>query len=238
MSVEKFQIEEDINEKIVEKKSNKTIFDDHEDVIGKKVNLVGNQDINEFNKKYGVNPRVKQKPKLRKQNILLSVRHLKQFFSFGSGLNKTKLKAVSNVCFDLKEGECLGIVGESGCGKTTTGRSIIKLYDITSGSIYYRGVRISGGIRWNQKEIKWTRVRANQKCKELNVKRKEELEKLDSSNANYEKEKKDINSKYDYEIANIRENANNVYIEQHNKIKQIKFDNNHVSRKLLNEIQM
>lgn len=238
MSTENFQIEDEIKEKIVEKKSNKTIFDDHEDMIGNKVNLDGNQDINEFNKKYGVNPRVKQKPELRKQNILLSVRHLKQFFVFGSGLNKTKLKAVSNVCFDLKEGECLGIVGESGCGKTTTGRSIIRLYDITSGSIYYRGVRISGGTRWNQKEIKWTKIRAKQKCKELNEKRKEELEKLDSSRADYENAKNDINSKYNYEIANVRENANNVYIEQHNKIRQIKFDDNHVSRKLLNEIQM
>ena len=42
----------------------------------------------------------------------------------------------------------------------TLARTIIRLYDITSGSIYYRGVRISAGDRWNRKEIKWTRVRA------------------------------------------------------------------------------
>lgn len=108
----------------------------------------------EFNKTYGLNPRVKQKPELRDENILLSVRHLKQYFTVGKGRSRTDLKAVSNVSFDVHEGECVGIVGESGCGKTTTGRSIIKLYDITSGSVYYRGVRISAGERWTKKELK------------------------------------------------------------------------------------
>ena len=115
-----------------------------------------------FDRKYKVNPKVKQKPELRKKNILLSVRNLKMFFFFGRGVNRQKLKAVSNISFDLKEGECLGIVGESGCGKTTTGRCIIRLYDITSGSIYYRGVRISAGNRWNKKEIKWSRIHADE----------------------------------------------------------------------------
>ena len=90
-----------------------------------------------------------------KNNIILSVRHLKQFFRVGRGIKRHKTKAVSNISFDVHEGECVGIVGESGCGKTTTGRSIIKLHDITSGSIYYRGVRISAGDRWNRKEIKY-----------------------------------------------------------------------------------
>ncbi len=88
------------------------------------------------------------------------------------------LKAVSNISFDVHEGECFGIVGESGCGKTTTGRSIIKLYDITSGSIYYKGYRISAGDRWNRKEIKYTRIRLNDKIKELMKKRKNEISSL------------------------------------------------------------
>ena len=121
----------------------------------------------EFNAYYKLNPKVKQKPELREKNILLSVRHMKQFFFFGKGANRQKLKAVSDVSFDLKEGECLGIVGESGCGKTTTGRSIIGLYHITSGSVYYRGVRINAGDRWNRKEIKWTKIRGREKLKQI-----------------------------------------------------------------------
>ena len=86
-------------------------------------------------------------------NIEVSVRHLKQFFKFGHGSNSFTTKAVHDVSFDIKKGECFGVVGESGCGKTTTGRSMIRLYDITSGSIYFEGYRISAGKRWNEKEI-------------------------------------------------------------------------------------
>ena len=144
-----------------------------------------------FNARYKINPRVKQKPELREQNILLSVHHLKQFFFFGKGAKRQKLKAVSDVSFDLKEGECLGIVGESGCGKTTTGRCIIRLYDITSGSIYYRGVRISGGTRWNRKEIKWTRIRANEKINSIRAQRKEDLLKEEKDSAEVQKNAKE-----------------------------------------------
>ena len=174
-----------------------------------------------FNAKYGISAHVKQKPELREQGILLSVRHLKQFFFFGKGANRQKLKAVSDVSFDLKEGECLGIVGESGCGKTTTGRCIIRLYDITSGAIYYRGVRISAGSRWNKKEIKWTRLRA-----------KEAIDKL------REGEKTGIGNDTEQEISTIEEKVKRVTSEQKEKIKQIRIDNKNVSRKLMNEIQM
>ena len=68
---------------------------------------------------------VTYKEELVDQNILVSVRHLKRFFPRGGG---KKLKAVHDVSFDIKKGECFGLVGESGCGKTTTGRSIIRLY--------------------------------------------------------------------------------------------------------------
>ena len=55
------------------------------------------------------------------------------------------LKAVDNVSFSIKKGEVFGLVGESGCGKTTTGRAIIKLYNPTSGNVYYKGRRIGAG---------------------------------------------------------------------------------------------
>lgn len=75
--------------------------------------------------------------------VLLKVEHLCQYFKMG----RKELKAVDDVSFDIKKGEVFGLVGESGCGKTTTGRSIIKLYDITSGNIYFKGQRICAGTR-------------------------------------------------------------------------------------------
>ncbi len=77
------------------------------------------------------------------KEVLLSVRNLQQYFKLG----KRELKAVDNVSFDIYKGEVFGLVGESGCGKTTTGRSIIRLYDITGGSVYYKGERICAGVR-------------------------------------------------------------------------------------------
>ena len=71
--------------------------------------------------------------------VLLKVENLCQYFRIN--------KAVDDVSFDIKKGEVFGLVGESGCGKTTTGRSIIKLYDITSGNIYFKGKRICAGTR-------------------------------------------------------------------------------------------
>lgn len=119
--------------------------------------------------------KVTYRPELVEQNIELSVRHLKQFFKFGHGASSFKTKAVHDVSFDIYKGECFGLVGESGCGKTTTGRSLIRLYDITSGSIYFKGYRISAGSRWNEKEIKWSRIKGQQKIRELRKMEENEL---------------------------------------------------------------
>ncbi len=83
---------------------------------------------------------------MEEREVLLSVRNLQQFF----GPNK----AVNNVSFDIYKGEVFGLVGESGCGKTTTGRSIIRLYDITGGSVYYKGERICAGTRTYKEAVK------------------------------------------------------------------------------------
>ena len=83
---------------------------------------------------------------IKKGEVLLKVDNLCQYFG--------RTKAVDDVSFEVKKGEVFGLVGESGCGKTTTGRSIIKLYDITSGSIYYKGRRIAAGIKSYRDEIK------------------------------------------------------------------------------------
>lgn len=71
---------------------------------------------------------------------LVEVRNLKQYFTVKSGLFKTQyLKAVDDVSFEIEKGETLGLVGESGCGKTTVGRSLLHLYEPTSGEVLFYG---------------------------------------------------------------------------------------------------
>ena len=83
-------------------------------------------------------------------NTLLEVSHLSQYFKMG----RFQLKAVNDVSFDIKKGEVFGLVGESGCGKTTTGRTIIKLYKNTGGNVYFKGERICAGLLEYKNAIK------------------------------------------------------------------------------------
>ena len=96
-------------------------------------------------------------------NVLLKVDHLCQYFRLG----RKDLKAVDDVSFEIRKGESFGLVGESGCGKTTTGRSIIKLYNITSGNVYFKGQRIGAGTRSYQDAIAAARTDAAKKIKAL-----------------------------------------------------------------------
>lgn len=75
---------------------------------------------------------------------LVEVQNLKQYFPVAGGkmFEKKVVKAVDNVSFFLNKGETLGLVGESGCGKTTTGRSLLRLHEPTSGRIIYDGETI------------------------------------------------------------------------------------------------
>lgn len=169
-------------------------------------------------------------PQLAKDRTILSVRHLKVFFQSG----EYKTKAVHDVSFDVKEGETFGIVGESGCGKTTTGRSIIGLYKPTSGAIYYKGVRIAAGSRYNEKEIKWSKIHAKEEIKKWREDEHNELS--DASDAPGEKEA--IQARYDKKIAE-KQKALDLHVkEQEALIKQIQYDNRHSSKKLRRQIQM
>ena len=133
--------------------------------------------------------------------VILDVRHLKQFFRYGKGAYKYT-KAVNNVSFSVYKGEVFGLVGESGCGKTTTGRSIIKLYQITSGDVWFKGVRIAAGTRWNEKEIKYTKIRLNAALKKNKVDKTSDLSVLDNDFKekfnepfNYKKVLEEVNAK-------------------------------------------
>ena len=71
---------------------------------------------------------------------IIEVRNLKEYFTINTGLFRSKpLKAVDDISFSINRGETLGLVGESGCGKTTVGRTILHLYKPTGGEIYYDG---------------------------------------------------------------------------------------------------
>ncbi|WHY78986.1 ABC transporter ATP-binding protein [Neobacillus sp. WH10] len=86
---------------------------------------------------------------MAKREKLLEIKNLKQYFNEGK---PNEVKAVDNVSFDIYKGEVMGLVGESGCGKSTTGRTIIRLYDATGGEVLYDGVNVHG--KKSKKQLK------------------------------------------------------------------------------------
>ena len=77
------------------------------------------------------------------QDVLVEVKHLKEYFNITTGMFTSKpLKAVDDVSFSIRRGETLGLVGESGCGKTTVGRTLLHLYKPTAGEIWFDGKKI------------------------------------------------------------------------------------------------
>ncbi len=151
----------------------------------------------------------KQTVSANDDNVLLRVENLSQHFG--------ELKAVDNVSFDIKKGEVFGLVGESGCGKTTTGRSIIKLYNITSGSIYFKGQRIGAGTLSYKNAIK----NANENFKK-------EVDELKKSSASDKSE----------QIAKKKADLKKFVAEQKTLIASAKNDNKNVDRDLITQIQM
>ncbi|MBR3863563.1 MAG: ATP-binding cassette domain-containing protein [Clostridia bacterium] len=111
--------------------------------------------------------------------VLLKIENLCQFFKMG----RMELKAVNNVSFEIKKGEVFGLVGESGCGKTTTGRTIIKLYNATSGNVYFKGKRIVAGTRSYKDAIKAKRIEANAAIEALDLNDPEYTAKKDAIKA-------------------------------------------------------
>ncbi|MCQ2800638.1 MAG: ATP-binding cassette domain-containing protein [Bacilli bacterium] len=180
-------------------------------------------------------------PELVENDIELSVRHLKQFFKFGHGKNAFVTKAVHDVSFDIKKGECFGLVGESGCGKTTTGRTLIRLYKATSGSVYFKGYRIVAGNRWNEKEIKWKKIKSDRKIKELKAEMQEKIKSLADEQGDPEiiaNETAKIQAAYNAQITEIKDNLAALVSSEKEKIAQHNYDNKHVDKKLMSKMQM
>ena len=80
---------------------------------------------------------------MSKSDVLVEVKNLKEYFNISTGIFSSKpLKAVDDVSFAIRRGETLGLVGESGCGKTTVGRTLLHLYKPTAGEIWFDGKKI------------------------------------------------------------------------------------------------
>lgn len=95
----------------------------------------------------------------KKDDIILEVSHLKKYFSMKQGFPGTEkgtVKAVDDVSFHIKRGTTMGLVGESGCGKSTTGRTILRLYDKTDGEVRFQGIDVHS---LDKKELKKLRTR-------------------------------------------------------------------------------
>ena len=142
------------------------------------------------------------------QETLLKVEHLCQYFKAGNFVTK----AVDDVSFDIKKGEVFGLVGESGCGKTTTGRSIIKLYNITSGNVIFKGVRIAAGIQSYKDNIKKAKADKIPNLSEYIAEQKKLIKeaKYDQKNCDKEYSKKlvaELKAKYEPLIAKASDPA-------------------------------
>lgn len=154
----------------------------------------------------------------KKQEVLLRVEHLSQYFG--------PVKAVDDVSFEVMKGEVFGLVGESGCGKTTTGRSIIKIYDITSGSIYFKGQRICAGTR----SYKEASAQARKETREVVRALREDSTKNSGNKA-----------ENDRKIVEKSEELRKILADNSKQIEQAKFDHKYsdkeYARKLVQELK-
>ena len=150
--------------------------------------------------------------------VLLKVDHLCQYFRLG----RKDLKAVDDVSFEIRRGEAFGLVGESGCGKTTTGRSIIKLYNITSGNVYFKGQRVSAGTRAYKEAIKNARKDAAKKIKALRAEKHADEARKAEIQAEIEKINNELGQIVDKNRALLREaNIDNKAVDKQHATERV-----------------
>ena len=154
-------------------------------------------------------------PEVAPGEVLLRVEQLSQHFG--------PLKAVDNVSFEVKKGEVFGLVGESGCGKTTTGRTIIRLYNATGGNVYFKGQRIGAGTLSYREAISTARKQAKAEIAALKASTKADSSKMEENKA---------------KIAEIKAELAKVVTENRAQIASARHDNKHADRDLVTQIQM
>lgn len=183
-------------------------------------------------------------------DVILKVENLSMYFKMG----KHDLKAVDHVNFEIRKGEVFGLVGESGCGKTTTGRTIIKLYDATGGNVYYEGERIVAGLLDYKLALKADRVQLKNKNlsekdrqKYLDdIKKQQELikkAKYDRKNCDNSCKAKcinDVNLKFKDQLSSLSKKKDEKSIAEYKALKKEYRHDLHVAKneRLVNEIQM
>lgn len=140
-------------------------------------------------------------------NVVLEVRNLKKYFYVGSGRDKLTVPAVDNVSFDIHKREVFGLVGESGCGKTTTGRTIIKLYKPTDGYVKLEDDFVTAGYDSNLARIK-----------EIKRARKDKILALDP----YRYEQKKLRDKADLQIKVVQDQMRRYRINSKDEVKNAK----------------
>jgi len=166
--------------------------------------------------------------------IVLSVRDLKVHFINGHGKFKMTVKAIDGINFDIYKGEVFGLVGESGCGKTTTGRTCIKLHDPTDGEIFFLNKRIAAGTQGNYKTIKDIKKATTATIKELKLKMQKELENTEKQSSEY----KMISDNYKAKIEELNTKKSEVVSAQKIEIAERRKDTVKTDTELMKNMQM
>lgn len=152
-----------------------------------------------------------------KREEILRVEGLKKYFKSGTGKNKLVVKAVDGVSFTIYKGEVFSLVGESGCGKTTTARTIIKLYKSSGGQVFFQGTRIIADVKAEKEKFKEMKRELKQsKLDDVN-KLKEQLENAKISKEEYDSKIADIDHK-------LREAVKEAKQEVHKAKRDAKFE--------------
>lgn len=127
------------------------------------------------------------------RETILKVQGLKQYFKSGFGKNKIVVKAVDDVSFEIKKGEVFSLVGESGCGKTTTGRTIIKLYKSSGGEVFFHDTRILSDVKEAKRAYKETTKNLKQELELGNIDTSSYQAKILEAKQTLKKAKQDFN---------------------------------------------